>query len=555
MRTPVLRHGHVVALMFGAALAIASVTPNAAVALTPKSPDVVAAVKRGMQYLDSDAAVDNRPGARALQGICLLNHTGDPEYPRLLACIAEIERALGNRDPAKLDAGTWDVYSTGLCIVFLVEVDQELGLQMKIKSGERRYRADVECLLTYLQKRQKPCGGWGYPERDTGDTSMTQYGVLSSWIAKTNGYSVTQESIESVATWLLRTQDPSGGFGYQGTVAPAAGALVSQSDVKPSLTAAASGSLYLCAIVLGLHEAPEKRSDIPTALKELKPKDAKKEKPKTKIELKAVHDTEARAKDWLKANSKVEGVSWVNYYLYALERCMTFRAEFEQREEAKEPEWYNDGTAFLMKTQDKAGSWNAQCGQVPDTAFAVLFMSRATRKMKERIKIYKEGAMIGGRGIPKNTDNVMLDKGTIVARPLSSASDKLLAALEKPDSREFDKSVEALADLPGNQMEQLANKYGDRIRKLVEAKSAEARLAAVTALGKTRDLDNVETLIYALTDPDATVVRAANEGLLRIRRVPGGPTLNENFSEDERRMTIEKWKAWFHAIRPGVEMR
>ena len=69
-------------------------------------------------------------------------------------------------------------------------------------------------------------------------------------------------------------------------------------------------------------------------------------------------------------------------------------------------------------------------------------------------------------------------------------------------------------------MKTLTAKYGDKIRQLVGNKSPEARLAAVKALGKTRDLDNVETLIYALTDPDPRVVRAANEGLLRIRRVP-----------------------------------
>ena len=90
----------------------------------------------------------------------------------------------------------------------------------------------------------------------------------------------------------------------------------------------------------------------------------------------------------------------------------------------------------------------------------------------------------------------------------------------------------------------------------MEAKSPEARLAAVSTLGKApRDLDNVETLIYALTDPDPRVVRAADEGLMRIRRVTTGSTLPENFTEEDRRLFVERWKAWYQAIRPGVDMR
>ena len=45
----------------------------------------------------------------------------------------------------------------------------------------------------------------------------------------------------------MQTQDPSGGFGYQGTISPNVGALVDQTEIRPSMTAAGSGSLYICA--------------------------------------------------------------------------------------------------------------------------------------------------------------------------------------------------------------------------------------------------------------------------------------------------------------------
>jgi hypothetical protein len=234
---------------------------------------------------------------------------------------------------------------------------------------------------------------------------------------------------------------------------------------------------------------------------------------------------------------------------------MAFREFFDHKPE-KEPEWYNDGAAFLMKSQGQNGSWNGQCGPVADTAFSVLFLMRNTKKVIGlKAQPYGEGTMIGGRGIPKDTSRIELRNGNIVARPLLGPGEALIRALENPDSRRFDESVERLADLPSDQFEKLAAKYGDKIRQLVRSKSPEARLAAVKALGTTRDLDNVEMLIYALTDPDYRVVRAANDGLLRIRRVPLVVPLPENFAEEDRRLLVEKWKAWYQTIRPSADVR
>ena len=73
-------------------------------------------------------------------------------------------------------------------------------------------------------------------------------------------------------------------------------------------------------------------------------------------------------------------------------------------------------------------------------------------------------------------------------------------------------------------------------------------------MGKTRDLDNADVLIYALTDPEQGVVRAANEGLLRISRSPSLVQLPDEFTDEDRRVVIEKWKAWYRAIRPKADV-
>jgi hypothetical protein len=549
MRIPVIRHGQIAALAYGIGLAVAflAATPGQSFALTVQSPEVLASVAKAIKFLET-APEDNRMGAKALLGLSLMTVPVDPEHPqspKIAEAANTIHKALGTLDAAKLEAGVWDIYSTGLAIIFLVEFDKE------------KYRPDIECLLAYLHKRQKPHGGWGYPERETGDTSMTQYGVLSSWVAIKEGkFAIPIESIEAVANWLMRTQDPNGAFGYQGNIAPAGGALVPQSEIHSAMAAAGSGSLYICADILELIEVKEQRKNVPVGMKEVKKKDPAKSKPKTKIPLQSIRETQNRAKQWLDTNGKIEPGTWPNYYLYALERCMSFRAFFEQKDEEKEPKWYNEGAEYLFKSQAENGSWNGQCGTVPDTAFAILFLTRSTKRKIVQAHFYETGTMVCGRGIPKDTGMIKVDsRGQLVAKPMSDYAEQVIRALEQPGGQDFDKSMDLLAELPGDKAESLAAKYGDRIRELVGNKSPAARLAAVKALSKIRDLDNVETLIYALTDPDPQVVHAANDGLLRIRRIPLGFVLPDSFSEDDRRLLVEKWKAWYQSIRPGVEMR
>lgn len=113
-------------------------------------------------------------------------------------------------NPEGKQVGNEYVYSAGLAVVFLCELNPS------------KYQAEIHYFLTSLQAVQRPYGGWGYPldNKDfgkTADTSMTQYGVLASWEAKRHGFVVPIDSIERVCGWLMRTQDPSGGWSYQGT--------------------------------------------------------------------------------------------------------------------------------------------------------------------------------------------------------------------------------------------------------------------------------------------------------------------------------------------------
>ena len=328
MLIPVFRHGRIAVLAYGIGLAgiFLAATAEKAFALTPYSPEVKESIDKAIAFLESDVANDERVGAKALQAYALLSYgTIDHSHIKITSAAAKIQSSLTERDPAKFNTGVWDIYSTGLSIIFLVKLDP------------KKYHDEITSLLAYLRWRQKPHGGWGYVEKPTGDTSMTQYGVLSSWTAKEAGFSVPQESIEAVAGWLLKTQDPKGGFGYQGNIAEGNG-LVAQQEIRPSMTAAGSGSLYICAYFLGLIQDKEKDKDdkLPSALKEVKGKEKEKDRIKTRIAAAAVHDTEERAKQWMDQHTKIADVQmWVHYYLYALERCMAFRYRYEHASKAE----------------------------------------------------------------------------------------------------------------------------------------------------------------------------------------------------------------------------
>ena len=79
---------------------------------------------------------------------------------------------------------------------------------------EERYRKALKADYEWLMKALGDKEGWRYQMGSPDwDNSVTQYGVLGSWEAVQAGFSVPSDSLEAVATWLLRTQDPDGGGG------------------------------------------------------------------------------------------------------------------------------------------------------------------------------------------------------------------------------------------------------------------------------------------------------------------------------------------------------
>lgn len=513
--------------------------------LTSESPEVKQCIARAIGFLESGAATDARLGAYALAGMTLIKNDAPPNHPKVVEAVQQIQQVLkGGATPASF--GDNGIYSIGMSTIFLCTLDPD------------KYRAEITALLQTLQAAQKPHGGWGYLQKPTGDTSMTQYGVLSIWEARQVGFDVPTSMIERVADWLLRTQDPSGAYGYQGIVSNS-DTLVPQKEVREGVGIAGLGSLYICANMLGMDEramAEEKARKLPAALKEVQEKDARRSL-RSRLDLRLFQEAKSRGNRWFQQNFRVDPPLFPFYYLYAVERYWSVR-EYVEGNDSPSPSWYQDAARWLMKTQNDDGSWVdkgtvATAGAVPDTAFGALFLLRSMRKSIERAKGFGRGTLVGGRGLPKGVTDVVLRQGQIVAKPLSGPAEQLMAAIENAESPERAGAAEAMADISIADARKLVSTHEGKLRQLVSGGSIEARLAAVQALARSYDLDNVPTLIYALTDSDPLVILAARDGL---RRMSGtfdtfGPP--DQFTEEDVWRAVREWKQWYRTIRPDAE--
>jgi hypothetical protein len=524
------------------ALFLSATTP--AIGLTPSSREVTNAVDRAIDFLNSDDAnKDPRVGGAALAGLALLKHGADRSNPKVVATVRQIQGAVAAVDePVDL---SMNVYSAGLSTIFLIELDPLV------------YRPEIDFLLAHLEAIQKPHGGWGYLGKSTGDTSMTQYGVLSCWKAAQAGIPVPPGIAQGMTTWLLKTQDPSGGFGYQGVVSDTFDP-VPQKGVRHSMSAAGLGSVYICADLGEVNKRVKEDKEtggLPPAMKRVGVSTTQ-QRTTVPISIRRglFQAVFARGNNWMENNFVVDLTAtpahdFTHYYLYALERYHSFR-ELAEGRTSTSSRWYDEGAQYLIDTQGENGAWRSMCGYVPDTAFSALFLMRSSRKAIEKVRDFGAGTLIGGRGLPKESQIVKVRQGQVVATPKLEAVEKLLAATGDTDDSDFSEMMNVL---PPEDARALVSRHARKLKELSGDTSADARFAAVKTLGQSSDLNHVPTLIYALTDPEPAVVIEARNGLRRISRRFSGFGLPDKFSPAEVEQAIRRWNEWYLAIRPDTQ--
>lgn len=521
----------------GVAYAIASLLqPSYASAVTPESPEVRQLIEEGLQSLDGH-------GEKRLGGLCLiaLAFVKDGASPDNIHVQAAVEAC--QKTSAEAIRGG-DVYSNGLAIIFLSELDPA------------KYRDLIARFAGAMANRQKSNGAWGYDAYRTGDTSQTQYAALCYWELLQIGMAPSVGKVEACANWLLRTQDPGGAWGYQGKD-PGNFELQTQSDTGVSMLAAGLGSTMIFGNILGLTkpgggtQEAEPTSKTPSALK--RADEGSKKKMRTLsgngVSRERLLSAISRGQGWFEKNfneNSLRGTQYPCYILYSLERYKSFE-ELLSGDIIEEPEWYQQGYAYLKAKQLPEGGWDSHSKKPCATAFAVLFLLRSTQKsIKANLG---QGTLIGGRGLSANLNRMKMRQGRLVTEETPTDIDKFLGMLDGDGSE----SLEALVNDPtALQVSNVGPQEARRLQQLVKSGAPAGRILAVRALSKLRNLDYVPTLLYAMTDPDKRVVREARDGLRFVSRRFAGFGLSDNFSENERYNVIDKWKTWYRRVRPGA---
>ncbi|MBC7852524.1 MAG: hypothetical protein IAF94_03725 [Pirellulaceae bacterium] len=510
--------------------------PGTASAVTPDDAKVKKCVASALKYLGGVA--DSRLGGDCLIGLCF-HKAGAEDHPKITYAIKRCQEASTGAQ------NIIDNYSLGIALMFLCEVDPQ------------NQHALIEKLVKEVLSRQQPGGGWSYPNYKTGDTSQTQYAVLGLFMAKNfGGVEVPIEKVEDACGWLMRTQDPTGGWGYQGVDA---GSLVKvqQNLVSTTLSASGSGSMYMLADMLqvtkkvDLANAPKAK-----ALQEIDVPGKKDPRAPLTVML-APDDVKATlaAADRLMGTGFTPQVQWNHYYMYALERYHSFR---EKSGGARENAWYDQGFDYLSKTQKGDGSWDGQDSPLIATALATLFLVRSSQKtIVKQIKLQMgDGLAVAGMILPKDIKNIAVNKeGKVVDEGLVIPTEQILKLINDGPSEEvalLAEKREAL-ELSSNKSERASQI--ESLRKIVGAGDFHARRIAVTTLSKVRDLDNVPKLLFALTDPDSAIVLQADKGLRFISRKVGGVGLPDGEPTTAQIQAAQAaWKDWYLSIRPNAEL-
>lgn len=517
--------------------------PGTAAAFTPESDTVQAIVKRAVRYLTSDIELTTE--LKALSAMAVYKSGADVSHPLIVEALREcVERC----HSVESISSTFDIYATSVVGLLFCEVDS------------KKYVNEITNVIRSLEERQKPFGGWGYPKPQSnweyGDTSMTQYAVLCSWLAgAAAGVDMSRDSIRDVTNWLIRTQDPAGAWGYQGKDPGDYARRVPQEEVRHSLCAAGLGSLYICSTMLGFTSADGALmtdEDVPAALKPVV--EARQQVPDGQVDKDLLRRAIRDGDRWYQANYRINPEEYALYYLYTLERYQSFK-ELAERRVSREPRWYNDGVRFLRSTQDQRGYWDDPNGtnKVADTAFAVLFLMRSAKRTIAKASDEFRGLLIAGQGLPSNTKDIQLKEGRVVKTPFQGTASALLEILNNQDHPDFEAAAQAEAvDVSEDAQQRTAEIR--QMQRLARAESFKARLLAVKTLARLRDLDQVPTLIYALSDPDGRVVKAARDGLRFSSRKFKGFGLPDEPTAEERRQAISDWKTWYRSIRPETSL-
>ncbi|MCC9654237.1 hypothetical protein [Rhodopirellula halodulae] len=546
--------------LFGALVsfaAINSLPTRSASAYTPFDPKVVSMVDRGLVYLENADAQEYHYGTagfagglgeRALVAYTHFKVKHDPTAPVVQQGIAAARTMVGVIRSGKRNAPgiSFEVYSTAVAVMLLAEVDKE------------KYKSELKTLQSFLYELQYPNGAFSYIGHKTGDISQTQYGVLAIWTLDHAGIPLDYKRVAACAKWLIRVQDPSGGWPYQAQDPGQGRPNMRQTDVYPAMAYAGGSSILIAGDALRLwgDAARTDMSAFPGAPKAIKlyvpDENAERRRGVTVSDDKVLNAIKA-SDQYLASNEyKRKAKDYYYYQLYTQERYESFKEIALGNKPDESPSWYNQGVEALMGYQDpKTGGWGVEdadhSGPVAGTCFAILFLIRSTQRS---IAAASTGSLAGGQGLPKDTTKIRREGAQIKGEPVGQSVVDLLSALEDDGNSALEgKSLPEDMQLATDPKERRAQL--DRLERLVRgSQSYQARRVAARLLGKSDEMRVVPALIFALSDPDTSVQRYARDGLRFISRKFEGFGMPNKPTDVELRQAEKAWKEWYLTVNP-----
>jgi hypothetical protein len=316
------------------------------------------------------------------------------------------------------------------------------------------------------------------------------------------------------------------------------------------MLAAGLGSVLICADMLGAMPKfggpgeVDITFEVPKALRSARDQAFTPVLRSTKLNVQRLAPAIEIGNRWMDEHYDIDAAKYDNYYLYALERYKSFQ-ELHDGISLASPQWYQEGYEFLKEHQLEGGGWTSGCGTAVDSAFGVLFLYRSTQKTIR--SSLGEGSLTAGRGLPANVANATMRQGQIVVQKVTTELDQMLSLVDEEQGERLDQLAASGVEFD---VDELDERSARRLEQLARAPEPAKRLLAVRALGRSGDLDYVPTLIYALTDPDRSIVIEARNGLRFVSRRFEGFGLPTTFDEKQRHDSIERWKEWYLTIRP-----
>ncbi|RMG34101.1 MAG: hypothetical protein D6725_14830 [Planctomycetota bacterium] len=577
-----VRRGFISGAVVCALIAVGTGPANAA---SPDDPPIRAAVERAVRYLTSQSLEQMQSDHYGLVAYACLKGGRTPKDP----FVAKLLDAIAKRVNGGKYHPTLHFYYEAACDAMALEAADPV-----------KYKPHLQAIADYLMEAQRQGGQWDYPGQENGgDTSITQYGLLGLWACARAGVKIPQEVWVKAAQWQAASQKRDGGFAYHPRTDQA---------TTHSMTTAGTGNLCIVFHQLfpgqGLGLGGKSETKKPAKPKQEKQKDpfggrlkkmdfdrqieklAKQaetvQKPaqddgddKTPVNLRgartAILNGVRGGLTWLLRRYTIAQPSgWKLYYLYALERLMALT----NLKTLGPHDWYADGSQYLLTSQKPDGSWEGTYTQQSATAFAVLFLTRATSKIVKHAEPEQLGAglLAGGRGLPSDLSKAIGADGSIRKDPpkkIDDPLDKLLEGLASADLDDIEATQQAIVRTVqlGNREELIGQK--ELLKQLAEDPRVEVRRTAVWALGRCEDLSVVPVLLKALEDPDLDVVVEARNALCVLARRPRGlglpdhpddtlpPTATQAEREQARKKwqaeLVKRWREWYLRIRPYDE--